>query len=125
MRGFKSKNTAQALISGFRTYYNFIRPHTALNGSTPSQVAGIDLGLNRNRWLNLINLAIKNKDYKKTEKEKKGNFVVKIYDKDGNEINGKDEGFKTQFKYKSKAKRFIEFYKKLNPEFTYSLTPFL
>jgi len=54
MRGFKSRVTAKELTEGFRTYYNFIRPHMSLNGLTPSQVANIDLQLDRNRWLSLI-----------------------------------------------------------------------
>ena len=54
MRGFKSKATAKELTEGFRTYYNFIRPHMSLNNLTPSQVANIDLQLERNRWLSLL-----------------------------------------------------------------------
>ena len=37
-RGLK-KEDAQ-IINGQRIYYNFIRPHQALGGATPSQVAG-------------------------------------------------------------------------------------
>lgn len=54
MRGFKAEHTAQQLSEGFNTWYNFIRPHQALNGMTPSQVARIDLNLDRNRWLSLL-----------------------------------------------------------------------
>lgn len=54
MRGLKSEESAQAIIDGFRVYYNFIRPHTSLNGKTPAEAAGIDLGLNENKWMNLI-----------------------------------------------------------------------
>ncbi|MEA2054763.1 MAG: hypothetical protein U9O96_06630 [Candidatus Thermoplasmatota archaeon] len=41
-----------------RTYYNFIRGHSALNGKTPSEMAGIGLNLGRNRWFGLIERAI-------------------------------------------------------------------
>lgn len=54
LRGFKGNLQAQAILDGFRTYYNFIRPHNALDGKTPAQVSGIDLQLDTNRWLSLI-----------------------------------------------------------------------
>jgi len=37
MRGLDEEKTAQTIIDGFRIYYNFIRPHMALNGKTPAQ----------------------------------------------------------------------------------------
>lgn len=52
MRGFKGKE--QLFADGFRNYYNFIRSHQALNGLTPSQASGIELNLDRNRWLSLL-----------------------------------------------------------------------
>jgi len=61
MRGFKSRLTAVELMEGFRTYYNFIRPHTSLNSLTPSQVANINLNLERNRWLSLIRKSLNSK----------------------------------------------------------------
>ena len=57
MRGLKTERTANTIIGGFNNYYNFIRPHMALNGLTPSQVANLDLNLDRNRWLSLVRKA--------------------------------------------------------------------
>jgi hypothetical protein len=57
----KSKVTANKLTEGFRTCYNFIRPHQALNGLTPSQVANIELNPDRNKWLSLLKQSLKNK----------------------------------------------------------------
>ncbi|MBI4177037.1 MAG: DDE-type integrase/transposase/recombinase [Candidatus Aenigmarchaeota archaeon] len=51
MRGFKGRE--QVFSTGFRNYYNFIRPHTTL-GATPAASAGIDLQLGRNRWMGLL-----------------------------------------------------------------------
>lgn len=48
------EDTAQLLIEGLRIYYNFIRPHMALNGKTPAEVAGMELELGKNRWYGLI-----------------------------------------------------------------------
>lgn len=44
-----------------RVYYNFIRPHMALDGKTPSEEAGIDLNLGENKWKGLIEKSIINK----------------------------------------------------------------
>ncbi len=52
IRGFKSKETAQTLIDGYRLYYNFIRIHQGL-GMTPSQKAGFTQ-LEGNRWIELF-----------------------------------------------------------------------
>lgn len=54
MRGLKGRETANRILDGERIYYNFIRPHQALNGQTPAQEANMGLKLERNKWLSLI-----------------------------------------------------------------------
>jgi transposase InsO family protein len=58
MRDFKSPGTAGVMAEGFRTYYNFIMPHQALNGLTPAQVASIDLNIEQNKWLSLLEKSV-------------------------------------------------------------------
>ncbi len=41
MRSFKTKENTQKHAGNFMTYYNFVRPHEALNGLTPAQASGI------------------------------------------------------------------------------------
>jgi len=49
------------MSEAIRVAYNFIRPHTALNGKTPAETAGIDLQLEDNRWKSLIEQASRTK----------------------------------------------------------------
>ena len=42
-QGFNSFDSANNLISMFIFFYNFVRPHSSLNGLTPAQVAGLSL----------------------------------------------------------------------------------
>jgi transposase-like protein len=50
-RGFFSFDSANSLISVFVFFYNFIRPHSGLNGLSPAQVAGLDYSeQTRNSW---------------------------------------------------------------------------
>jgi transposase-like protein len=60
MRGLDDETTAQTMMDGMRIYYNFIRPHTALNGKTPAQQANIETNASQN-WLSLIRKASKAK----------------------------------------------------------------
>jgi transposase-like protein len=53
-RGWKSFETP--LQEGQRIHYNFVKPHSELEGQTPAQRAGIG---NETTWLNLLEQAIK------------------------------------------------------------------
>ena len=54
MRGFKGNQKQHA--ENFRTFYNFIRGHQALNGLTPAQRAGIQ---QKGEWKGLLATAMK------------------------------------------------------------------
>jgi len=56
MRSFKNKKSAEAILSLFVIYYNFIRVHQGIN-KTPIEQAGVNLNLGKNKWLDLIYLA--------------------------------------------------------------------
>jgi len=45
-RGFNSFDSANSTISAFIFFFNFIRPHMGLHGSTPAQVAGANYDTN-------------------------------------------------------------------------------
>lgn len=53
-QGFNSFLSANNLISTFVFFYNFVRPHSALNGLTPAQVAGLSLSKNQKRKYLLV-----------------------------------------------------------------------
>jgi transposase-like protein len=58
MRGLKIEETP--IVEGHRLYYNFIRPHEALDGRTPSEEAGITIE-GKNKWLTLMRTAVKHR----------------------------------------------------------------
>lgn len=60
MRGLSKNDGADDFAEAMRVYYNYLRPHQALDGLTPSQVAGIPINLDGNRWLRIIELATSN-----------------------------------------------------------------
>jgi transposase-like protein len=55
MRGLDDMKTAQTMMDGLRIYYNFLRPHGALNGKTPAQKANIET--DKTEWMTLIKRA--------------------------------------------------------------------
>jgi transposase-like protein len=57
MRGLDDEQTAQTAMDGLRIYYNFLRPHMALDGKTPAQKARIADSLKPENWLSLIKKA--------------------------------------------------------------------
>lgn len=57
MRSIKKPDSA--FIEGQRIYYDYLRPHTALDGRTPAEAAGINLNLTGNKWESLIKKAHK------------------------------------------------------------------
>ena len=59
MRALDTEESTPTFVNGFQIYYNFIRPHMGLDNKTPAEVAGLDLGLGRNRWLSLIKQSVK------------------------------------------------------------------
>ncbi len=53
-QGFCSFDSANNLIAMFVFFFNFVRPHSALNGLTPAQVAGLNLSKHQKREFLLV-----------------------------------------------------------------------
>jgi hypothetical protein len=51
VRGVKKSDSP--LLTGLQIYHNYVRPHMALDGQTPSEKAGIQIKGN-DKWLTLI-----------------------------------------------------------------------
>ena len=63
MRGLKVEETP--IVEGHRLFYNFIKPHEALDGRTPSEEAGIMIDGN-NKWETLMKTSLSYKRYKES-----------------------------------------------------------
>lgn len=61
MRHLKRAQSAEKILKGFRAYYNFVRPHMALENHTPTEMAAIPIQLGTNRWLDLIRQAARDR----------------------------------------------------------------
>jgi hypothetical protein len=51
VRGVKREDSS--LLTGLQIYHNYVRPHMALKGKTPSEAAGIAVK-GDNKWMTLI-----------------------------------------------------------------------
>ena len=56
MRGIKKKDSVT--LTGYQLFHNYIRPHSALNGQTPSEACGMEIK-GDNKWITLIQNASK------------------------------------------------------------------
>lgn len=67
-RGLGNDESAQRYADAYKDYHNFARPHSGLNGMTPAEAAGIDLGLGHDRIKDLITKGA----------ESKTNFAIQL-----------------------------------------------
>jgi transposase-like protein len=58
MRSLKKVDTP--ILSGYQIYHNFVRPHMALDGKTPSEMCGLKVD-GQNKWMTLIQNASQSK----------------------------------------------------------------
>jgi hypothetical protein len=56
MRGLKKEEAP--ILTGYQLFHNYIRPHEALDGKTPSEACGITIE-GENKWKTLIENASK------------------------------------------------------------------
>ena len=56
MRTLEKSDTP--ILTGMQIFHNYVRPHEALKGKTPSEAAGIKVE-GENKWLTLIQNASK------------------------------------------------------------------
>ena len=52
------KKTDSPILTGMQIFHNYVRPHMALDGKTPADLAGIQIQ-GQNKWLTLIQNAKK------------------------------------------------------------------
>jgi hypothetical protein len=55
------KKVDTPIISGYKIFHNYVRPHEGLAGKTPAEVSGIVVG-RENKWITLIQNAEKNRN---------------------------------------------------------------
>ncbi|MGA8858250.1 MAG: hypothetical protein WB643_13930 [Candidatus Bathyarchaeia archaeon] len=47
------KKPDSPILSGYQIYHDYIRPHEALDGKTPAELAGIQI-TGKNKWFTII-----------------------------------------------------------------------
>ena len=52
-RQFAEQKKDSITLTGYQLFHNYIRPHSALDGKTPSEACGIEIN-GDNKWLTLI-----------------------------------------------------------------------
>jgi hypothetical protein len=60
MRPLKTEDIP--ILKGMQIFHNYVRPHVALDGKTPSEVAGIKVE-GENKWLTIIQNAKQNEKH--------------------------------------------------------------
>ena len=56
MREMKILNGVHTYNTGFKNYYNFVRPHQGLNGKKPAQASGLNV---KPEWNKILQEALK------------------------------------------------------------------
>jgi putative transposase len=67
MRGFRDIETLMRFTDGFLAYYNYFRPHEALNNKTPAEVTGLSTEVKN--WADVCRLPVSKVQEIKTHKE--------------------------------------------------------
>ncbi len=67
MRSLKHEDSP--ILTGYQLFHNYVRPHMALDGKTPSEVAGIKVE-GENKWLTIIQNASQSENAKPTRRMK-------------------------------------------------------
>jgi transposase-like protein len=62
-RGLGNEKSAKIFAELLKIHHNFIKSHMGLDGKTPAEVAGIDLNLGNDKYLDLIKQATAKKEY--------------------------------------------------------------
>ena len=64
---------------------------------------------------------VKEKKPKKKIKKVKETYTVRIFTPDNKEYDNKDKKFKTRFRSRKKAEKFVNFYKVFYPDFEFRI----
>lgn len=65
MRHLKKAKSAEKILKAYRAYYNFVRPHMALENHTPAEIATVPIQLGTNGRLDILRQAARNQQRNK------------------------------------------------------------